>query len=352
MAKISVIVPIYGVEKYLRECLDSIINQTFKDLEIILIDDGGKDSCPRIIDEYAKNDTRIIPVHKPNGGYGQTCNVGLDKATGEYISIIEPDDYIDLNMYSDLYKLASENDLDLIKTPYFQNYVGNETPKSLMVMPNHEEFIKPIGIFTLKDNPTFMHIHPSIWSCLYKREFLNKNNIRFIEAPGSGWTDNPFQVQTFCLAKRIMYYDKPYYYWRVTTWDDLKDYKIPFLRTKEIHSWLNENKISNIGILSYLCKREITYLKMTNKIIKFAEMSDYKRLYREYFDMISPIFKGNKVLNFQNKKFLYLMRYFMEIVVIHTKLKNFRRKIISLQFNKNHKYLTIFDKCLLGERYN
>ena len=95
MPKISVIVPVYGVEKYLKEAVDSILNQTMTDLEIILIDDGGKDSCPKIIDEYAEKDSRIIPIHKPNGGYGQTCNIGLERATGEYVAILEPDDYID-----------------------------------------------------------------------------------------------------------------------------------------------------------------------------------------------------------------------------------------------------------------
>ena len=99
MPKISVIVPIYGVEKYLKEAVDSLLNQTMNDLEIILLDDGGKDACPQIIDEYAQKDNRIIAIHKQNGGYGQTMNVGLDRATGEYIAILEPDDYIESKMY-------------------------------------------------------------------------------------------------------------------------------------------------------------------------------------------------------------------------------------------------------------
>lgn len=82
MPKVSVIIPVYNVEKYLRECLDSVINQTLSDIEIIIIDDGGKDNCPQIIDEYVQKDNRIIAIHKQNGGYGQTMNVGLEKATG------------------------------------------------------------------------------------------------------------------------------------------------------------------------------------------------------------------------------------------------------------------------------
>ena len=121
MPKVSVIIPVYNVEKYLRECLDSVINQTLQDIEIILIDDGGKDNCPRIIDEYAKKDSRIVAIHKENGGYGQTCNVGLERAHGEYISIVEPDDYIDKNMYEDLYKLAKKNDTDIVKSDFYKN---------------------------------------------------------------------------------------------------------------------------------------------------------------------------------------------------------------------------------------
>ena len=99
MPKVSIIVPIYGVEKYIKQCLDSIINQSLEDIEIILIDDGSKDNCPAIIDDYASKDTRIIAIHKENGGYGAANNVGLSIATGEYIGIVEPDDYIDKHMF-------------------------------------------------------------------------------------------------------------------------------------------------------------------------------------------------------------------------------------------------------------
>ena len=90
MPKISVIVPIYNVEKYLCECLDSILSQTFKDFEVLLIDDGSTDNSPKIVDDYSKKDNRIIVYHRVNGGYGSACNFGLDSAKGEYISIIEP----------------------------------------------------------------------------------------------------------------------------------------------------------------------------------------------------------------------------------------------------------------------
>ena len=118
---ISVIVPIYNVEKYLDRCLKSIINQTYKNLEIILIDDGSPDNCGTICDEYAKKDNRIKVVHKDNGGLVKARNTGLDIATGEYISFIDPDDWIELNMYEEMIKIADETNTDIVRCGYYRD---------------------------------------------------------------------------------------------------------------------------------------------------------------------------------------------------------------------------------------
>lgn len=280
MAKVSVIVPVYGVEKYLREAIDSVLNQTLTDLEIILIDDGGKDNCPQIIDEYAQNDSRIIAIHKQNGGYGQTCNFGLSKATGEYIAILEPDDYIDSKMYEELYKIAQEYNSDIVKSCFYDNLQCSRVERIKKVKWN--DYIPEDRSFTIKEYPYFLYYHPSIWTCIYKKEFLDKHNIRFVEAPGAGWTDNPFQVQTMCLAQRINYTSEAYYYWRRLNYfdsDDLKDYTIPFKRTDEIHKWLEENNINDEKILANLWERELQYIKIVlgMKIISNAK-DCYKRI--------------------------------------------------------------------------
>ena len=158
MAKVSVIVPIYGVEKYLKKAIDSILNQTLKDLEIILIDDGGKDNCPQIIDEYAKMDNRIIAIHKQNGGYGQTCNVGLEKATGEYIAILEPDDYIDSKMYEDLYAIAKQHNSDIVKSCFYDNLQTEYERKISKTQWN--DYIPEDKSFTIKEYPFFLSLTP------------------------------------------------------------------------------------------------------------------------------------------------------------------------------------------------
>ena len=110
---ISVIVPVYNVAEYLPECVDSIINQTYKNLEIILVDDGSTDACPDICDEYAKRDSRIRVIHKKNGGLSDARNVGLDICTGEWIGFVDSDDYIAHDMYEKLYASAVEVQADV-----------------------------------------------------------------------------------------------------------------------------------------------------------------------------------------------------------------------------------------------
>ena len=114
MAKVSVVVPIYNVENYLRECLDSLIHQTLKDIEIICVNDGSTDSSLEIIEEYAKRDNRIKVINKLNTGLGATMNIGINAATSEYIGILESDDFTDIKMFEDLYFVAKQHDADIV----------------------------------------------------------------------------------------------------------------------------------------------------------------------------------------------------------------------------------------------
>lgn len=283
MPKISVIIPIYGVEKYLKEAIDSVLNQTLTDLEIILIDDGSKDNCPQIIDEYAAKDSRIIAIHKQNGGYGQSMNIGLEKATGEYIAILEPDDYIDSMMYEDLYTIAKKYDSDIVKSCFYENIQTKDVEKKQRV--NWLDYIPENKSFKIEECPYFLYYHPSIWSCIYKREFINKNKLRFVEAPGAGWTDNPFQVQTMCLAERINYTSKAYYYWRLLNQnasEELKDYSIPFKRLNEIMNWLNNNSIKNKKILACIYKRGFIYIHI---VLGMKQINDLKDCYNKIINL-------------------------------------------------------------------
>lgn len=106
--KVSIVVPIYKVEKYIDRCLDSLLNQTLKDIEIILVDDGSPDNCPKICDEYVQKDARVRVIHKQNEGLGYARNSGMDVAAGEYIAFVDSDDFVDVKMFGTLYSEAKK----------------------------------------------------------------------------------------------------------------------------------------------------------------------------------------------------------------------------------------------------
>jgi glycosyltransferase involved in cell wall biosynthesis len=114
MPKVSIIVPIYNVEKYLSRCMDSLLNQTLKDIEIILVDDGSPDNCPSLCDDYVQQDERIKVIHKKNGGLGLARNSGIKIATGEFVAFLDSDDYVKITMYEELYNNAKHNNLDAV----------------------------------------------------------------------------------------------------------------------------------------------------------------------------------------------------------------------------------------------
>lgn len=118
--KVSVIIPVYKVEKYLVQCLDSIVGQTLKDIEIIIVDEGDKDACRYIIDHYEQADKRVIAIHEKNGGYGASVNKGFDIAKGEYIGIVESDDFIAPEMYEEMYNYA-KNLMQTLSKPLIMN---------------------------------------------------------------------------------------------------------------------------------------------------------------------------------------------------------------------------------------
>lgn len=168
---ISIIIPIYKVEQYLDECVTSIINQTYKDLEIILVDDGSPDNCPQMCDKWAKKDARIKVVHKKNGGLSSARNAGLKVATGEYIGFVDSDDYVDETMYEDLIQVMMQNEKTMVvSSPIIRNTDGVFTPYK-------------VGTYEYKDGDTMsfseymklflgMNMDATVWNKLYKREFI------------------------------------------------------------------------------------------------------------------------------------------------------------------------------------
>lgn len=211
MPKVSVIVPIYNAEKYLEECLESICKQTLHDIEILCIDDGSADKSAQIIDRYAKMDTRIVPVHKENRGYGHTMNVGLEKAKGEYIGIVESDDWIQGEMMQTLYESAELNQADFVKSDFYR-FVHQADGKIRKIYYHLTQEISYYNrVLCPSDETMTFRFIMNIWSGIYRRAFLEENRITFHETPGASFQDNGFWFKTFACAKRAFFLKSAFY---------------------------------------------------------------------------------------------------------------------------------------------
>jgi glycosyltransferase involved in cell wall biosynthesis len=210
--KVSVIVPIYNTEKYLRQCLDSIVVQTLRDIEIILINDGSKDGSLAIMKEYAKKDSRVQIIDKPNEGYGKAMNRGLDKAVGEYIGIVESDDWVEPDMFEQLYDLADAHDVCIVKSNYYEYSSANgEKNIKVRILPEWDvgQVINP------KERPDIFYVQPAIWTAIYRRDFLNKYKIRFLESPGASYQDTGFNFKVWVMAEEVWLTAKAFVHYRI-----------------------------------------------------------------------------------------------------------------------------------------
>lgn len=209
--KVSVLVPIYNVEDYLGECLDSLVGQTLKDIEIICINDGSTDGSLEIIKKYALKDERIKIVDKKNTGYGDSMNKGLKMATGEYVGIVESDDFIEPDAFERLYRIAKEYDLDVVKSNFYEYFTGKHSDinKSNMFLPEE------VGrVIDPRKNRHVFYEQPSIWSAIYKRDFLKDNDIWFLPSPGASYQDAGFNFKVWTMARRVCFVNEAFLHYR------------------------------------------------------------------------------------------------------------------------------------------
>ena len=200
--KVSVVVPIYGVEKYLRQSLDAMVAQTLQDMEFILVDDGSPDKCPEICDEYAARDKRFRVIHQKNGGMGNAYNNGIAAAVGEYIGMAEPDDWMEPDMYELLYAQAKKFDADLVKCPFFY-YNSFTNPKDHIDKNlSLEKWAPENKVFSIYEYPEILLCHSSVWASLFRSKIIK--TIRFSETRGASYQDFPFMIEGFVKSPRIV----------------------------------------------------------------------------------------------------------------------------------------------------
>lgn len=253
---VSIIVPVYNAENYIKECIESILKQTFSNLELILINDGSTDSSARIIDEYAKKDKRIKPIHIENSGVSTARNIGLQNATGEWVTFVDSDDWIEPDMISFAVKKAKETNADIIMWSYFKNYANQELPLSLL--PGGNQIIeneKDKDLFHLKaiyslygeNRLTESVSSGTVWCKLYKKSLIDKKDLQF-KVGLTRAQDTIFSINAAEHASKIVYYEKHLYHYRITTTSTtsgtkyIKNTKLPFNMLLEEFSSFIEKK--------------------------------------------------------------------------------------------------------------
>lgn len=292
--KVSVIVPIYKVESYLMQCLDSIVNQTIGDIEVILVDEGERDQCFAIMMMYAKEDARVKLIHKKCGGYGAAVNRGIEAATGEYISIVESDDFIELTMLDEMYRHAKALDVDVVKTPYFEFYEANNGRPEYKILCDYADAISktlPKCAFKITDYPNLMAVHASVWCGLYRRRMFTERGLRFVEAKGAAYVDVLFRIRSFVEADNIAWLNRALYNYRMTNmssstnrfdldsmlsrWEEAHDYfdkKCPDVYTSVGPFLIFDEYWNTWGYLEFKSVSDEQYIRMRNLLGRVGDV--------------------------------------------------------------------------------
>ena len=259
MVKVSVLVPVYNVEKYLRQCLDSIVGQTLSDIEIICVNDGSTDGSLEILRAYEKRDNRIKIIDKPNGGLPSTRNAGLDAATGEYVSFVDSDDYIQPNMLSTLYANAKKTNAEIV---ICGANVFPEKPRAdgwvYAVLSPQKKFYEKCSNELLFENPS---TRPFIWRTFVKKELIDRSGLRLNEDIHIG-EDNAFQFRIYPKANGISVIP-----------DKLYNYR-----------WFREDSMMNTVVYKDVNKKTLSHIKMVLHVAEeWKKSGDMKKMGLGFF---------------------------------------------------------------------
>jgi len=216
--KVSIVLPALNVGKYIRQCIESVLAQTLQDIEVICVDAGSTDGTLETIQEFVQKDPRVSLIKSEKKSYGYQMNIGFAAAHGEYLGIVETDDYADPDMFEKLYSRAVENDLDVVKSGFYFYYSknGEKSIPNPIVSDTMANFtFCPMTYFESKrEMVEFFNIKPTIWSAIYKAAFIRENNILFNETPGASYQDCSFNFKVWTCAKRVQLVQECYLHYR------------------------------------------------------------------------------------------------------------------------------------------
>lgn len=263
---ISLVVPIYKVEKYLKRCIESILNQTYKNLEIILVDDGSPDNCGKMCDEYAKKDERIVVIHKENGGLSSARNAGLERAKGKYVLFVDSDDFLVENGVEIVSKKALEKEYDLICFNYY-NYLENGISYEMDNVSKYAD---------IEYDKKFMLSQLTAWSRAYKISFLKQNNLLFKEK--IIYEDLAFVPSLINYTKNIGYVNEFLYYYTIRENSIMTSKVFNINRDDKFIALETLEKTFEINKSFEKYKKEIEYIHIKHLLVAYSsELLKYQR---------------------------------------------------------------------------
>ena len=324
---VSIILPIYNVEKYLNRCMDSLLNQTLKDIEIIMVDDGSPDNCPQMCDEYAKKDNRVKVVHKENGGLGYARNSGLDVATGEYVAFVDSDDYVDLGMYEKLYKAAEENNNEAVFCGFKKEFSPNRFIEC-KECDTYTEYASDkmnelvLDFIAAPPHCKSEYIHDmSVWHSIYKRSIIEENNIRFISERDYASEDIPFQIDFLKCCKKVGFIPDIFYVYCYNGGSLTKSFKPEkFKKIQALYYLLKERTLENDKDSLRAKRLFIGYVRAMIRLIVTLEITKAQKL--EYIRNIIISNIWNEIKPIYNASFLPIHQRIMTSLIYKRKSKS------------------------------
>ncbi|MBM6691184.1 glycosyltransferase [Fusobacterium mortiferum] len=347
--KISVIVPVYNVEKYIKQCLESIVNQTYRNLEVIVVNDGTKDNSMEIVEEFL-SDKRIKVINKENGGLSSARNRGIEEATGDYISFVDSDDYLKLNMYEILINNLNNEDILVFNYTRVDNRTNNI---------QKEKYLDTRYLCNLSSNESYLYseLENVCWNKLYKIEYIKKNKFSFLEIL---YEDAFWKVETIFSTSKIKLIDEALYYYRINRKDSImelgknfnkgfyeKQLKSYQLILKKIDNFIkkNKNNLNQNKLIYLIIERESWRAKLEGKV-NFIELNRFLEFYLSVqkeinldekiilLKKLNKLLKSSDVIEIKNLNYfriIYWRNRILDLNFIRKRMKLYiKRRIFSI----------------------
>ncbi len=280
MPKFSIIIPVYNVKDYLKECFDSVVNQTYSDYEILVIDDGSTDGSSKIIDEYAKKYSKITAYHKKNGGLSDARNYGIKKAKGTYVIFIDSDDFVATDLLKKCDDVISKEKPDLL---YFDFYEYSESHKC--------RSLRGVKDIQATEKERYMMSPPAAWNKVFKRELFVKHDIWFPK--GLWYEDLATTPRILMYARRISYLNEPLYYYRQRAGSIMNTVNPKMFQMYDVLEILRKEVHGYSDVLAYLALLNLTFVNRTLSTSREEEVYQKQFQAMAYMEKYYPEWRKN-----------------------------------------------------------